>query len=83
MKKTGIGDRKNPGSKCVGVDLNRNFPEGYGIGASKNPCSEVYQGEAAKSSYFSGPNKALGGGGVRALQHKKKRYAGVGGTYVI
>jgi len=36
--------RKNPGSKCVGVDLNRNFPEGYGIGASKNPCSEVYQG---------------------------------------
>ena len=22
----------------------RNFPEGYGVGASKNPCSEVYQG---------------------------------------
>ena len=40
--------RKNtvniPGSSCIGVDLNRNFPEGYGIGASKNPCSEVYQG---------------------------------------
>jgi len=31
-------------SNCVGVDLNRNFPQGYGIGASKNPCSEVYQG---------------------------------------
>lgn len=41
--------RKNtvaiPGSNCIGVDLNRNFPEGYGVGASKNPCSEVYQGE--------------------------------------
>ena len=40
--------RKNtvaiPGSNCIGVDLNRNFPEGYGVGASKNPCSEVYQG---------------------------------------
>jgi len=40
--------RKNtvplPGTNCIGVDLNRNFPEGYGIGASKNPCSEVYQG---------------------------------------
>ena len=41
--------RKNtvplPGTNCIGVDLNRNFPEGYGIGASKNPCSEVYQGD--------------------------------------
>lgn len=40
--------RKNtvplPNTDCIGVDLNRNFPEGYGIGASKNPCSEVYQG---------------------------------------
>ena len=35
---------KNPGSSCIGVDLNRNFPEGYGVGASKNPCSEVFQG---------------------------------------
>jgi len=35
---------KIPGSSCIGVDLNRNFPEGYGIGASRNPCSEVYQG---------------------------------------
>ena len=34
-----------PGSSCLGVDLNRNFPEGYGIGASKDPCSEVYQGQ--------------------------------------
>ena len=40
--------RKNtvsiPGTSCIGVDLNRNFPEGYGVGASSNPCSEVYQG---------------------------------------
>ena len=35
---------KNPGSRCIGVDLNRNFPKGYGIGASKNPCSEVFKG---------------------------------------
>jgi len=35
---------KNSGSSCIGVDLNRNFPEGYGVGASKNPCSEVFQG---------------------------------------
>jgi len=34
----------NPGSSCIGVDLNRNFPEGYGIGASRDPCSEVFQG---------------------------------------
>ena len=40
--------RKNrariPGSECIGVDLNRNFPEGYGIGASSDPCSNVYKG---------------------------------------
>jgi len=36
----------NPKSSCIGVDLNRNFPEGYGIGASTDPCSEVYQGSA-------------------------------------
>ena len=34
----------NAGSECKGVDLNRNFAQGYGIGASKNPCTEVYQG---------------------------------------
>jgi len=34
----------NPGSSCIGVDLNRNFPEGYGVGASRDPCSEVFQG---------------------------------------
>jgi len=40
--------RKNmralPGSSCFGVDLNRNFPEGYGVGASNNPCNEIYMG---------------------------------------
>jgi len=36
--------RRFSDSKCVGVDLNRNFPQGYGVGASKNHCSEVYQG---------------------------------------
>ena len=35
---------KNAGSECKGVDLNRNFAQGYGIGASENPCTEVYQG---------------------------------------
>ena len=48
--------RKNtvpiPGSSCIGVDINRNFPEGYGIGASTNPCSEVYQGETLLSTIF-------------------------------
>ncbi|XP_023320641.1 carboxypeptidase B [Eurytemora carolleeae] len=36
--------RVNPNSNCVGVDLNRNFPEGYGIGSSTRACSEVFQG---------------------------------------
>uniref|UniRef100_A0A0P4W6G3 Peptidase M14 domain-containing protein n=2 Tax=Scylla olivacea TaxID=85551 RepID=A0A0P4W6G3_SCYOL len=31
---------------CPGVDLNRNWSTGYGVGASTNPCSEVYQGSA-------------------------------------
>ncbi|MPC23977.1 Carboxypeptidase A4 [Portunus trituberculatus] len=29
---------------CPGVDLNRNWDEGYGVGASTNPCSDTYQG---------------------------------------
>lgn len=35
--------------KCSGVDLNRNWDEHYGVGASTNPCSEVYQGTQAFS----------------------------------
>jgi len=46
----------NPGSTCVGTDLNRNFAYGWsGPGASNNPCSETYYGSAA----FSGPEVAL------------------------
>ena len=38
------------GSSCVGVDLNRNWNvTGFGIGASTDPCSEVYQGMEANS----------------------------------
>ena len=37
------------GSQCYGVDLNRNFDIGYGLGASTNPCEEVYQGPASLS----------------------------------
>lgn len=32
------------GKGIYGVDLNRNWPIGYGIGASKDPSSIVYQG---------------------------------------
>ena len=27
------------------VDLNRNFPLGFGLGADAQPCSEVYKGQ--------------------------------------
>lgn len=37
------------GSTCEGVDLNRNFEIGYGLGADTNPCSEVYKGPNAQS----------------------------------
>ena len=39
-------NRRAPGQgeKCPGVDLNRNFHLGYGLGASTDPCSEVFQG---------------------------------------
>ena len=33
-----------PAEKCHGVDLNRNFHLGYGLGASRDSCSEVFQG---------------------------------------
>jgi len=48
--------RPNPGSSCVGTDLNRNYAVGWGgPGASPQPCSEIYQGPSA----FSGPETAL------------------------
>jgi murein tripeptide amidase MpaA len=38
------------GSKCFGVDLNRNYDViGYGVGASRNPCSDQYEGRKPNS----------------------------------
>ncbi len=37
--------RENSASACAGVDLNRNFDViGNGVGASTNPCKEIYKG---------------------------------------
>ncbi|KAK8744881.1 hypothetical protein OTU49_000663 [Cherax quadricarinatus] len=41
--------RVNGGARCDGVDLNRNWDSHFGVGASNNPCSEVYQGPSAFS----------------------------------
>jgi len=42
--------RSNSGSSCKGVDLNRNFPKGFGgSGTSKNPCSDAFTGSKALS----------------------------------
>ncbi len=33
------------GSRCSGVDLNRNYDVvGFGVGASSDPCDETYKG---------------------------------------
>ena len=41
---------KNGGAKCMGVDLNRNYPFHWGgEGSSKNPCEENYAGKNALS----------------------------------
>jgi murein tripeptide amidase MpaA len=47
--------------ECKGVDLNRNFPKGYGIGALKNPHSEVFNPLSEKeyidiSNYINSPS---------------------------
>jgi len=40
----------NPGSTCIGVDLNRNYPHKWMTGgASNSPCSETYAGRSAES----------------------------------
>jgi murein tripeptide amidase MpaA len=40
----------NSGSTCVGVDLNRNYGQGWGgPGASTDPCAETYRGSSAWS----------------------------------
>ena len=43
--------RTNPGSSCLGVDLNRNFDFLWtsGIGTSSSACSDVYKGSSAMS----------------------------------
>ncbi|ERE89516.1 carboxypeptidase A4 isoform 1 [Cricetulus griseus] len=41
---------RNPGSRCIGVDPNRNWNASFGgEGASDNPCSEVYHGSHPNS----------------------------------
>ncbi|XP_021046686.1 carboxypeptidase A4 isoform X2 [Mus pahari] len=41
---------RNPGSRCVGADPNRNWNASFaGEGASDNPCSEVYHGSHPNS----------------------------------
>ena len=44
-------NRRNNGSGCYGVDLNRNYPYGWGVnsGSSNDPCSETYRGASAGS----------------------------------
>uniref|UniRef100_A0A6A7FYY6 Carboxypeptidase B-like n=1 Tax=Hirondellea gigas TaxID=1518452 RepID=A0A6A7FYY6_9CRUS len=44
-KNRSINDNSLP-DRCKGVDLNRNWDLKWGVGASKNPCSELYMGES-------------------------------------
>jgi len=45
------GREPNPGSSCIGTDLNRNFAYAWGgSGSSGDPCSETYRGSAAFST---------------------------------
>ncbi|KAA0194709.1 hypothetical protein HAZT_HAZT010723 [Hyalella azteca] len=39
-----VNDNALP-DRCNGVDLNRNWDLKWGVGASQNPCSELYMGE--------------------------------------
>jgi len=43
-------NRRNNGT-CFGVDLNRNYPYGWGFnnGSSNDPCSDTYRGPSASS----------------------------------
>ncbi|KAL7862832.1 hypothetical protein SRHO_G00118160 [Serrasalmus rhombeus] len=42
--------KPNPGSRCAGVDPNRNWDAGFGgAGSSSSPCSETYRGTYAHS----------------------------------
>lgn len=44
-------NRRNNGGGCFGVDLNRNYPFGYGLnsGSSPDPCNDTYRGSSAAS----------------------------------
>ncbi len=44
-------NRRNNGSGCFGVDLNRNYNYGWGFnnGSSGDPCSDTYRGPSAGS----------------------------------
>ncbi len=42
-------DLTTGGDNSLGVDLNRNFPVGFGVGSSGNPTSITYRGESAFS----------------------------------
>ena len=44
-------NRSNNGGGCFGVDLNRNYPYGWGddLGSSNDPCSETFRGSSANS----------------------------------
>jgi len=44
-------NRRNNGSGCFGVDLNRNYNYGWGFnsGSSNDPCSDTYRGPSAGS----------------------------------
>ncbi len=39
-------NRRNAGNGCWGVDINRNYPKGWGLqsGSSNNPCGQTYRG---------------------------------------
>lgn len=42
--------KPNPGSRCVGVDPNRNWNASFGgPGSSNNPCSQTYSGPRPQS----------------------------------
>lgn len=54
-------NRRNNGAGCFGVDLNRNYPYGYGLntGSSNDPCDETYRGPSANSEPESQAIKTL------------------------
>ncbi|CAG0879287.1 unnamed protein product [Cyprideis torosa] len=61
----------NPGSNCVGTDLNRNWDYDFGgTGTSKTPCSSDYHGSRA----FSEPETAAASQYISSLSPKPTIY---------